>query len=402
MHSRISPEFKDVPNIAVAESILKRCVHCGFCNATCPTYQLLGDELDGPRGRIYLIKQMLEAGQVTEHSRLHLDRCLSCRSCETTCPSGVEYSRLADIGRHIIEQKTRRSIMQDLLRRTLLWWLPFQERFALLISLARLLRPVFPSGLKRKIPVAQTAGPWPIPRHKRKVLLLEGCVQSSLAPDINAAAASVLDCLGISAIRVPDAGCCGAMHYHLHDHAGAKEQMRVLIEACENYLYPDVEAIISTASGCGSMLKDYAFVLGNEPGYAEKAQRFSALIKDLSEVLSGEDLTGLTINPKKIAFQSPCSLQHSQKLPGVTETLLTRLGFTLTPVEDSHLCCGSAGTYSILQPDIAGRLRSQKLSRLIAGDPESIITANIGCLLHLQEQSSIPVLHWIQLLSQSD
>lgn len=398
MHSQFSAEFDNTPEIEEAQAILRRCVHCGFCNATCPTYQLKGDELDGPRGRIYLIKQMLEGDAVTQLTQHHLDRCLSCRSCETTCPSGVEYGRLADIGRHLIEQKVPRPFVQRLSRRTLLWWLPYQHRFSRLMQAAQWIRPFLPAHLKQKIPSTQSNRQWPKPRHARKILLLDGCVQQALAPSINASTALVLDQLGISAIRQPDAGCCGALNYHLSDQVGGLDFMRRLIDSCWPHIESGVEAIIMTASGCGAMLKDYGRLLRNDPVYAEKAERFSSLCKDLSEILVKEDLTRLRIRPRKIAFQSPCSLQHGQKLNGVVETLLTGLGFDLIYVDEAHFCCGSAGTYSIFQAEIADRLRIRKLSSLQKENPELIATANIGCLLHLQEKSEIPVIHWIELL----
>ncbi|ESS73180.1 glycolate oxidase iron-sulfur subunit [Methyloglobulus morosus KoM1] len=398
MYSQFSTDFNDTPEIQEAQDILRRCVHCGFCNATCPTYQLKGDELDGPRGRIYLIKQMFEGGAVTQQTQLHLDRCLSCKSCETTCPSGVEFGRLADIGRHLVDQKVQRSLPQRLFRRVLLWWLPYPKRFKRLIQLARVVRPLLPVQLKNKIPSRQPDSQCQQYRHVRSVLLLDGCVQQTLAPKINASTAHVLDQLGISAIRLPNAGCCGALNYHLSDQSGGLDKMRRMIDACWPQIESGVEAIVMTASGCGAMLKDYGKLLRDDPVYANKAERYSALCKDISEVLSNEDLSKLTITPRKIAFQSPCSLQHAQGLNGVTEALLTKLGFCLTPVQDAHLCCGSAGTYSILQPEIADQLRSRKLHNLQQDQPELIATANIGCLLHLQEKSDIPVMHWIELL----
>jgi glycolate oxidase iron-sulfur subunit len=398
MYSQFSTDFNDTSEAKEAQDILRRCVHCGFCNATCPTYQLKGDELDGPRGRIYLIKQMFEGNQVTQQTQLHLDRCLSCRSCETTCPSGVEFGRLIDIGRHHIKPKVSRPWTQRLFHRLLLWWLPYPKRFSVLVKLSRLLRPLLLSHLKQKIPVRQLDSPWPESNHPRKVLLLDGCVQQTLAPNINASAARVLDQLGISAIRLPNAGCCGALDYHLSDQSGGLDKMRRMIDACWPQIESGIEAIVITASGCGSILKDYEKLLSGDPSYANKAERFSALCKDISEVLGNEDLSKLTIIRRKIAFQSPCSLQHAQGLNGISETLLTTLGFELTPVQDAHLCCGSAGTYSLLQPEIADQLRSRKLHNLQQGQPELIATANIGCLLHLQEKSDIPVIHWIELL----
>jgi glycolate oxidase iron-sulfur subunit len=398
MFSKFSADFNNTPKAQEAQAILRRCVHCGFCNATCPTYQLKGDELDGPRGRIYLLKQMFEGNQVTQQTQLHLDRCLSCRSCETTCPSGVEFGRLADIGRHLIDQKVPRTWQQRLFRHALLWCLPYPKRFSRLIGLARWVRPALPAKLKNKIPNRQPDRLWPESRHARKILLLDGCVQGSLAPKINTSTARVLDQLGISAIRLPNAGCCGALNYHLSDQSGGLDKMRRVIDACWPHIESGVEAIIMTASGCGAMLKDYGKLFRDDPAYAIKAEWFSALCKDISEVLGNEDVSKLTITPSKIAFQSPCSLQHAQQLNGVTETLLTKLGFNLTPVNEAHLCCGSAGAYSLLQPEIADQLRTRKLDNLQQNQPELIATANIGCLLHLQEKANIPIMHWIELL----
>jgi len=399
MYSQFSADFNDSAEAKEAQDILRRCVHCGFCNATCPTYQLNGDELDGPRGRIYLIKQMFEGNAVTQQTQLHLDRCLSCRSCETTCPSGVEFGRLVDIGRHIIDQKVSRTLPQRFFRHLLLLWLPYPNRFSLLVELTSWIRLLLPNKYKGKVPVRQPDSQWPEPRHARKILLLDGCVQQTLAPAINASTARVLDQLGISAIRLSNAGCCGALNYHLSDQNGGLDKMRQLIDACWPHIESGVDAIVMTASGCGAMLKDYGKLLRDDPAYANKAERLSALCKDISEVLSNEDLNQLKIAPRKIAFQSPCSLQHAQQLNGLTESLLTRLGFDLTPVNDAHLCCGSAGTYSLLQPKIADQLRTRKLANLQQNQPELIATANIGCLLHLQEKSKVPVVHWIELLN---
>jgi glycolate oxidase iron-sulfur subunit len=382
-----------------ADDILRRCVHCGFCNAVCPTYQLQGDERDGPRGRIYLLKQVFAGEVITEKTQFHLDRCLTCKSCETTCPSGVKFGRLADIGRNVIEQQVRRSWSQRMLRQALMWSLPYPQRFKPLLQLGRLVQPLLPVTLKNKLPAQRPCPVWPSARHPRRVLLLEGCVQRGLAPHIDALTAIVLDQLGISAIRQPNAGCCGALNYHLSDHNGGLDFMRRMLDACWPQIEAGVEAIIMTASGCGIMLKDYVHLLHDDPVYAQKAARFSALTHDLSELLRTEDLSALKIQPRKLAFQSPCTLQHGQQLNGVVEEILRRLGFELTIVTDAHLCCGSAGTYSILQPQLSKQLRANKLQQLQNGQPDLIATANIGCLLHLQEKSDVPVVHWVELLA---
>ena len=399
MRTQLADLLKDTPEGKEAEDILRRCVHCGFCLATCPTYQLLGDERDSPRGRIYLMKQVLEGEQATAQVQLHLDRCLTCRACETTCPSGVRYGRLADIGRNLVDAQVRRPWLDRLQRSILRAVLPYPERFAPLVKLAGLLRPLAPPGLRRKILLPAPAAPWPNPRHARTMLVLDGCVQPVLAPSINAAAARVLDRLGISLIAAPKAGCCGAVSYHLSAQEEGRDFMRRNIDAWTPYLDQGCEAIVMTASGCGVMVKDYAEALRHDPDYADKAARISAKTLDLAEVLAQEDLSPLRVGAgRRVAFQSPCSLQHGQKLDGLVEELLTRLGFTLTTVADPHLCCGSAGTYSLLQPDISLRLLDSKLKNLEAGQPACIATANIGCLAHLQTGSDVPVLHWVELL----
>jgi glycolate oxidase iron-sulfur subunit len=378
-------------------------VHCGFCTATCPTYQLLGDELDSPRGRIYLIKQLLEGHQPTRRTQLHLDRCLSCRSCETTCPSGVAYGRLADIGRHLIEQQVDRDLSAKIQRRALRTVVPYPGRFSVMLSLGRLISPLLPSALKKKIPPLQPPTAWPTPQGGRRLLVLEGCAQKALTPNTNAAAARLLQRLGFELVREPQAGCCGAVSYHLCAEEEALNAMRRNIDAWWPHIARgDIEAILITASGCGSMLKEYGYALKADPAYAEKAERVAALSKDLCEILAEAPLKRLNIKAKgrTIAYHSPCSLQHGQKLGGVVEKILTELGFALTPVADAHLCCGSAGTYSLLQPELSQQLLSNKLDNLQAGQAELIATANVGCQLHLQTQSRLPVQHWVELLDE--
>lgn len=397
MQTQLADFIKDTEAGQEAEDILRSCVHCGFCNATCPTYQLLGDELDGPRGRIYLIKQLLEGEAATADTQLHLDRCLTCRSCETTCPSGVKYSRLLDIGREIVGQRVVRLWRERLVRRLLLSNLSEPRRFARLAAIGQRLRPLLPQHLQAKLPPRQTCESWPAVKQQRRMLILQGCVQPALAPRINAAAAKVLDRLGIS--LEPIDMCCGALAYHLNEQSEGLERMRRVIDICWPHLQNGIEAIVITASGCGVTIKDYGLLLKNDPLYAGKAERIAALSKDISEVLMVEDLSVLQPVARKIAFHSPCTLQHGQQLNGVVENLLTRLGFTLTIVADSHLCCGSAGTYSILQPEIAVRLQTAKVEALQAEQPELIATANIGCWLQLQEKANVPVLHWVELLA---
>jgi glycolate oxidase iron-sulfur subunit len=417
MQTKLADFIRDTPQGKEAESILRSCVHCGFCNATCPTYQLLGDELDGPRGRIYLMKQMLEGQPVSAVTRDHLDRCLSCRNCETTCPSGVQYGRLIDIGREMVDRLSPRPASQQLLRAGLRRSLASGNVFGVLLKLGRGVRWALPASLRGHIPPLQKLRgsradnrckipPTPLLQRgesQRRMLLLEGCVQPALAPETNAAAARVLDRLGIRLVAAPEAGCCGAIDQHLAAPEAAKAAMRRNIDAWWPHIEAGegggLEAIVMTASGCGSLVKEYGHLLRDDPGYAEKAAKVSALTRDLSEVLAREDLSSLRSGaPRRVAFHPPCSLQHGQKVRGVIEGILSSLGHELLPVEESHLCCGSAGTYSLLQPEIAGQLRQRKLSNLQARGPELIATANIGCQSHLAAASGVPVVHWISLL----
>ncbi|MFQ5938010.1 MAG: glycolate oxidase subunit GlcF, partial [Acidiferrobacterales bacterium] len=366
-----------------------------------PTYQLLGDELDGPRGRIYLVKQVLEGHEVSARTQRHLDRCLTCRACETTCPSGVQYGRLADIGRKIVDERVPRTLIERLQRWALRSVLPYPSRFTPLLKLARALRPLVPRKMKGSITRPMAPGNWPAAQHERRMLLLDGCVQPALAPRINTASARVLDRLGISLVRPEDAGCCGAISYHLNAQDEGLDYMRRVIDAWWPHIEAGVEAVVTTASGCGAVVKEYGHLLRNDSRYADKAARVSEMACDISEVVRDADISALTGRPRKIAFHSPCTLQHGQKLSGVTEGLLRRLGFELTPVSDAHLCCGSAGTYSILQERLSQRLLADKLDALQSGEPDVIATANIGCLAHLQSRAHVPVVHWIELLDNT-
>jgi glycolate oxidase iron-sulfur subunit len=395
VQTELAAFIRDTPEGREADAILRKCVHCGFCSATCPTYQLLGDELDSPRGRIYLIKQALEGAPVTASTQLHLDRCLTCRACETTCPSGVQYGRLADIGRAVLEQKVPRGPWQRARRAALAFALPRRALFSALLGLGRLFRFLAPGLVP---PRAAPAGAWPAPRHARRMLVLAGCVQPALAPRINAAAARVLDRSGISLLEAPGAGCCGALRFHLNDQDAGRDDMRALIDAWwPAVARGEIEAIVMTASGCGATVKEYGHLLREDPAYRDKAARISALTRDLSEVVA--PLAGA--GRGKVAFQSPCSLQHGQQLRGKVEALLEAAGYELTPVPDAHLCCGSAGTYSILQPALSRQLRGRKLAALQGGAPAAIATANIGCLTHLQSGAQVPVRHWIELLDEA-
>lgn len=403
MQTRLADDIRATPQGREAEAILRTCVHCGFCTATCPTYQLLGDELDGPRGRIYLIKQVLEGQAPTRRTQLHLDRCLSCRACETTCPSGVRYGRLLDIGRNRVEAVVGRPLRSRIARRLQRAIVPYPRRLGLLLWLGQALRPWLPRPLRTKVPPRRAAGPWPDTPHARTMLVLAGCAQSAAAPDTNAAAARVLDRLGIRLVTAPQAGCCGALSHHLSAEEEARKQMRRNIDAWWPHIEAGAEAVIMTASGCGLMVKEYAHLFADDPAYAAKAARVSALARDLAEVLEKEDLArlGVRAQGRRIAFHAPCTLQHGQGLQGRVEAILSRLGFTLTPVRDAHLCCGSAGSYSLLQPELARKLRDDKLAALQVGEPEVIATANIGCQLHLEGGSNLPVRHWIELVDQA-
>jgi len=408
MQTNLADFIRDTPHGREADAILRKCVHCGFCTATCPTYQLLGDELDGPRGRIYLIKQALEGEPVSERTRLHLDRCLTCRSCESTCPSGVQYGRLVDIGRAVVEERAPRRPLERATRAALAFALPRTALFGAALRLGQLARPLLPAGLKSKVPPrAAAAGAWPAPRHARRMLVLAGCVQPVLAPSVNAAAARVLDRVGVSLQEARGAGCCGAVRFHLNDQAGGRDDMRALIDAWWPAVERgEVEAIVMTASGCGSTVREYAHFLAEDPAYRDKAARIAAMTRDLSEVVAAEaealgERLGDAMPRGRVAFQSPCSLQHGQQIRGVVEALLSRAGYELTPVAEPHLCCGSAGTYSILQPDLSLELRARKLAALQAGVPARIATANVGCLAHLQAGTETPVRHWIELIDEA-
>ncbi len=401
MQTRLDEQVLATPQGREADAILRSCVHCGFCTATCPTYQLLGDELDGPRGRIYLIKQALEGNEVSERTQQHLDRCLTCRACETTCPSGVRYGRLVEIGREAVDARVPRGRLDALKRALLRAVLPWPRRFGPLLRIGQILRGIAPPSLRRRIPPAQAPGLRPRMRHARHMLVLDGCVQVVATPRTNAAAARVLDRLGITLESAPQAGCCGAVSHHLSAADEALDFMRRNIDAWWPAIEGGAEAIVVTASACGAMIKDYGELLRHDPAYADKAARVSACARDLGEVLRDEDLSTLgwpANGARRVAFHSPCTLQHGQRLPGVVESVLERAGYTLTPVPDAHLCCGSAGTYSILQPALSRQLLDNKLAALEGDRPDVIASANIGCQLHLATAATIPVRHWIELL----
>lgn len=402
MQTEIIPEFLRTPEGQEADAILRTCVHCGFCTATCPTYQLLGDELDGPRGRIYQIKQVLEGRTPTRTTQIHLDRCLTCRSCETTCPSGVRYARLADIGRDLVESRVDRPISEKLLRRALVKLVPYPSRFGALLRLGKIAKPLLPAALKAKIPTPRPGGAWPAPAGGRRMIVLAGCVQAVATPATNAATARVLSRLGIDLVGVPGAGCCGAAAYHLNAQTEGLAAMRRNIDAWWPQVQSGAEAILINASGCGAMVKEYGELLHRDAHYADKAARIAALARDPVEILTGVDLgpLGQPGRGRKVAFHTPCTLQHGQQLNSLVEPILARLGFVPTPVPDAHLCCGSAGTYSLTQPALSRRLRDRKVAALESGIPDIIATANVGCQLHLEIATHTPVVHWLELLEE--
>ena len=403
MQTNLSESARRRHGADIAENVLRTCVHCGFCNATCPTYQILGNELDGPRGRIYLLKQMFESGEASEHTRQHLDRCLSCRNCETTCPSGVQYHKLLDIGRAAIEEIAPRSLGEKLRNRALRTILPRPALFKAGLAVGRLMRPLLPASLADKLPrQVRPAGERPVARRDRTVLMLEGCVQPGLSPNTNAAAARILDRLGIAVVPAPEAGCCGAVDFHLDGQPTGLQRARRNIDAWWSLIEAGAEAIVQTASGCGAFVKEYGYLLRDDPVYAGKARRVSELARDLGEVLRDEPLETLGVRAdKRLAFHCPCTLQHAQKLGGAVEEILKRLGFSLTGVPDAHLCCGSAGTYALTQPELSKTLRDRKLAALESGKPDLIATANIGCQTHLDGAGRTPVRHWIELVDEA-
>jgi glycolate oxidase iron-sulfur subunit len=419
MQTALTPEFAGTPDGVEADAILRKCVHCGFCTATCPTYQLLGDELDGPRGRIYLIKQVLEGHAPTRSTQLHLDRCLTCRNCETTCPSGVQYGNLVEIGRRIVDARVPRPPGDKMLRTALRSGLT-SPLFKPALKAGQLVRGLLPAALQAKVPPAAPASAhrWPQREHPRKVLLLLGCVQPAMAPNINSATARVLDAAGIQTLVAEDAGCCGAIHLHGGDHDGGLAHMRRNIDAWWPLVSSGgVEAIVMNASGCGVTVREYGHALRLDPAYADKANRIADLTRDLSEIVEAWASTtpsgmapaprspaerGRAAAPRRLAFHPPCTLQHGQRIHGKVESILRAFGFEVSvAMNEAHLCCGSAGTYSVLHPELAMPLRDRKLSHLAALAPETIVSANIGCIQHLQSGTSTPVRHWIEVLDEA-
>ncbi len=403
METRLTPEFAASADGRIAESILRACVHCGFCTATCPTYQLLGDELDGPRGRIYQIKQVLEGAPPTRSTQLHLDRCLTCRSCETTCPSGVRYGQLVDIGRRVVEARVPRPLGQRVQRWLLREGLS-SPLFGPLLRLGRALRALAPASLQDKLAPVRPAGAWPRRSHARRVLMLAGCVQPAMAPNINAATARVLDALGIEVVVPEGAGCCGAIRQHLSDHAGALADMRRNVDAWWPLIADgSVEAIVVNASGCGVQVKDYGRELAGDAAYAERAARVAELVRDPIELIDAARLAALAprLPVQRVAWHGPCTLQHGLRLGGRVESLLGALGVDVRLPAEAHLCCGSAGTYSVLQEALSKQLRERKLKNLTADAPQRVLSANIGCIQHLQAGTTMPVQHWLEYVDEA-
>ena len=419
METHLADWLRGTPEGTEAESILRSCVHCGFCTATCPTYQLLGDELDGPRGRIYLMKQVMEGVPPTRETQLHLARCLTCRNCESTCPSGVQYGHLVDIGRKLVDERVQRPLGERLMRGALREGMTRRWLFDPAMRVGQALRPLLPDAIKAKVPERRDPGVWPRRTHARRVLMLDGCVQPAMIPAIDAATARVLDALDIEALVAPGSGCCGAIRHHLNDHDGALGDVRRNIDAWWPMLDGHgVEAIVVNASGCGAMLADYGHLLRDDPAYAQKAARVSALVRDLSVFLASErealaakarataerraaQETDAEPLPARVAFHPPCTLQHGQQVRGAVESLLAACGAELQPFAESHLCCGSAGTYSVMQPTLSTQLRDRKLENLEAGTPDTILSANIGCLTHLQSGTGTPVRHWVEWVDRA-
>ena len=418
MKTIIAKEFADQPQFAPVKDILQACVHCGFCTATCPTYLLLGDERDSPRGRIYMMKAMFEGEQVTQETRHHLDRCLTCRSCETTCPSGVEYGHLVDLGRVVVEQKAPRPMHQKLVRWGLRQILPYRSRFGPLLKLGQLVRPMLPAVIKQHVPLAVPQLVAPQSNHKRVMLSLPGCAQASAAPNTDIAAAQVLDQLGITLKVLHQSGCCGAVNHHLNAHEKALDQARHNIDLVWPELQAGAEAVVVTASGCGAALQEYGYMLRHDLTYVDKAKQVSKAAKDIVEILGQEDLApikaklnntqvadkglgqGLGTGLGKVAVHCPCTQQHAMQLPFKVKALLDHLGLDTAATKNDHLCCGSAGTYSLLQPDLSHQLRSQKIKDLTIDSPQLIVTANIGCQLHLGGAGNLPIKHWLELLAE--
>lgn len=392
MQTKIHPDLAGLPEIQEADSILRSCVHCGFCTAVCPTYQLLGNELDGPRGRIYLIKNLLEEGCMDPAAQTHLDRCLTCRACETACPSGVEYGRLLDIARE------RLGVRPGLLSWGLRQLVPRTALMSFAMSMGVLVRGLLPAVLKDKLPreryrVPRTRAPAPA----RHVVLLRGCAQQAATPQVADALEDLAGRAGVGVVTLEQEGCCGALEYHLAAHEDGMQRMRSLIDSLCTALDAGADAIVSSASGCGVTVREYGEIFARDPAYAERAARVAASTVDAAEFLAQFEIE---CEPMTLACHVPCTLQHGQKLPGSVEGVLRGAGFSLTSVAEPHLCCGSAGTYVFTEPALSRELRERKLGHLEASGPEVIVTANVGCQLHLGAGTDIPVRHWVSVVQE--
>jgi len=410
MQTHIDKNLLQTAQGKLADTILRSCVHCGFCNATCPTYQLLGDELDGPRGRIYLIKQIMEGQPATRKTQTHLDRCLTCRNCESTCPSGVKYSQLLNIGRELCNQQAPRKLQEKTLHFVMRKFFLSKNLFSVSMTAAQLFRPILPASIKKSVPPRQKLPTQTLALHTKKILFIEGCVQPVLQPSTDHAARRVFDRLKIECVSITGGGCCGSLSHHLN----AKDEAFSIIKKNIDAWWPlietkKIEAITMTASGCGVAIKEYEHLLENDADYAEKAKQISSLYKDPVEIIldnidkhSAQQLANIFAHKAEkksaIAFHPPCTLQHGMQLKNVVEPLLITLGYTIKPFKDSHLCCGSAGTYSITQKSLSQQLLTNKLNHIEKSNSDIIVTANIGCQLHLQSGTSTPVKHWLELL----
>ena len=401
MRAKIAGPLANTAAGAIAEQVLRACVHCGMCNATCPTYQLTGDELDGPRGRIYLMKQVLEGEPAGRLSQTHLDRCLGCRACETTCPSGVDYHSLYDVARPAVDQAAPRPWKERLVRWAIRAAFVHPRRLSILMSLARRVRFAAPSSLRGKLAAPRSPGPTPAPRHGRRMSLLHGCVQAAAAPAINAANRRVFDSVGIDLVETPAVGCCGALSFHNGSQAEGRAIARRNIDAWCAELDAGAEAIVANASGCAAFIRDYGDILADDPHYAARARRVAGAVKDPVEILKANPPKAVRAPlSARVAVHPPCTLRNGPELADAPAELLATLGFEPQPIRDAHLCCGSAGAYSLLQPKFANELRKAKVEALTGGEPQEILTANIGCMMHLAEASPVPVRHWIEAVDE--